>query len=206
VNRHVNAIAGRLSLRPPQRHWRRLGVSSQPSPTLPYGKRTGVSTVDRLNIVALDRFQEIVDEANKPDSVIRLTQVELDPATDLQKTKTVVAQSKIEEQLHGASVTGPVGGAPQATPIFSGELERGIAQAAYKIIQKYENLPSSSDLLKPEIQAKIVEDVKQSVIPMGPTPNIASVVAKTAQLVVQQSIDIPRILVVPKADSARRDR
>src|SRR5580692_1447899 len=31
---------------------------------LPYGKRTGVTSVDRLNIVAHDRFQEIVDEAN----------------------------------------------------------------------------------------------------------------------------------------------
>lgn len=174
---------------------------------LPYGKRTGVSTVDRLNIVAHDRFQEIVDEANKPESVIRLTKVELDPETDLQKKTTIMAQSKIEEQLHGASVTGSVGGAPQATQIFSGELERGIAQAAYKIIQKYENLPSSSELLKPEIQAKIVEEVKQSMAPsqqalpgMAPPSNIASVVEKTAQLVVQRSIDIPRILIVPKGE------
>ena len=174
---------------------------------LPYGKRTGVSTVDRLNIVAHDRFQEIVDEANKPDSVIRLTKVELDPATDLQKMKTLVAQSKIEEELHGATVSGLLGGSPQATPIFAGELERGIAQTAYKIIQKYEHLPSSSDLLKPEIQAKIVEEVKQSVTPsqqalpgMASTPNISSVVEKTAQLVVRQSIDIPRILVVPKGE------
>ena len=174
---------------------------------LPYGKRTGVSTVDRLNIVAHDRFQEIVDEANKPDSVIRLTQVELDPATDLQKTKTIVAQSKIEEELHGASVSGPVGGAPPTTRIFSGEIERGLAQAAYKIIQKYEHLPSSANLLQPEIQAKIVAEVKQSIAPsqqalpgMAPTMNIASVVAKTAQLVVQQSIDIPRITVQPRGE------
>ena len=41
---------------------------------LPYGKRTGVSAVDRLSIVAHDRFQEIIDEANKPDSAIRLEQ------------------------------------------------------------------------------------------------------------------------------------
>ena len=174
---------------------------------LPYGKRTGVSTVDRLNIVAHDRFQEIIDEANKPDSMIRLTQVILDPATDLQKMRTVVAQSKIEEQLHGASLTGPAGGPPQATPIFSGEVERGIAQAAYKVIQKYENLPSSNDLLKPEIQAQIVEEVKQAVTPsqqalpgMAAVPSIAEVVAKTAQLVVRQSIDIPRILVVPRGE------
>jgi type III restriction enzyme len=174
---------------------------------LPYGKRTGVSTVDRLNIVAHDRFQEIIDEANKPDSMIRLTQIILDPATDLQKTRTVVAQSKIEEQLHGAFLTGPPGGPTQTTPIFAGELERGIAQVAYKVMQHYENLPASSYLLKPEVQAKIVEEVKQSMTPsqqalpgMTSVPNIVSIVAKTAQLVVQQSIDIPRILVVPKGE------
>ena len=48
---------------------------------LPYGKRTGVTAVDRLNIVAHDRFQEIVDEANKPDSAIRLQQVDPDGRT-----------------------------------------------------------------------------------------------------------------------------
>jgi type III restriction enzyme len=157
--------------------------------------------------VAHDRFQEIIDEANKPDSMIRLTQVILDPATDLQKTRTVVAQSKIEEQLRGASLTGPPGGPMQTTPVFAGELERGIAQVAYKVIQKYENLPSSNDLLKPEIQAKIVAEVKEHVTPsqqalpgMAAAPSIADVVAKTALLVVQQSIDIPRILVVPKGE------
>jgi type III restriction enzyme len=61
---------------------------------LPYGKRTGVSTVDRLNIIAHDRFQEIIDEANRPDSAIHVTKLILDPATDLQKSQTVVAQSK----------------------------------------------------------------------------------------------------------------
>jgi type III restriction enzyme len=44
------------------------------------------------------------------------------------------------------------------------KLERGIAQAAYKEIQKYENLPSSQYLLKPEIQAKIVEEVKRAAV------------------------------------------
>ena len=44
---------------------------------LPYGKRTGVAAVDRLTIVAHDRFQEIVDEANKPDSPVRVQAVEL---------------------------------------------------------------------------------------------------------------------------------
>ncbi|MBP6298675.1 MAG: DEAD/DEAH box helicase family protein [Anaerolineae bacterium] len=174
---------------------------------LPYGRRTGVSTVDRLNIIAHDRFQEIVDEANRPDSAIRLTQVILDPTTDLQKTHTVVAKSKIEEQLHGASLTGHLGGSAATTSVFASEVERGIAQAAYKEIQKYDNLPSSQYLLKPEIQAKIVEEVKRAALPsqqglpgMTTPPDIAAVVQKTTQLVVQQTIDIPRILVVPKGE------
>ena len=45
---------------------------------LPYGKRTGVSVVDRFNMVAHDRFQEIIDEANRGDSPIRLKQVILE--------------------------------------------------------------------------------------------------------------------------------
>ena len=38
---------------------------------LPYGKRVGVPAVDRLTIVSHDRFQEIVDHANDPNSIIR---------------------------------------------------------------------------------------------------------------------------------------
>ncbi|MGH7233566.1 MAG: type III restriction endonuclease subunit R, partial [Nitrospiraceae bacterium] len=161
---------------------------------LPYGRRTGVSTVDRLNIVAHDRFQEIIDDANRPDSVVRLTQVILDPATDFQKTKTVVAQPKIEEQIVAAEV-------------FTSDAERKIAEATYQVIKKYENLPASSYLLKPEVQIKIAEEVKEYVTPtqgalpgMAVAPSIAQVVARTAELVVQQTIDIPRILVVPKGE------
>src|ERR1700678_4211349 len=59
---------------------------------LPYGKRTGVAAVDRLSIVAHDKFQEIIDEANKPGSAIRLQQVILNDDDLKQKTMTVVSQ------------------------------------------------------------------------------------------------------------------
>ena len=74
---------------------------------LPYGKRTGVTAVDRLNIVAHDRFQEIVDEAKKPDSAIRLQQVVLTADQLQQKTVTVVSRPQLAAKLglqpeHGA--------------------------------------------------------------------------------------------------------
>ena len=57
------------------------------------------------------------------------------------------------------------------------------------------------------MQSKIAEEVKAWVTPaqqslpgMAAAPNIVEIVAKTAQLVVQQTIDIPRILVMPKGE------
>jgi type III restriction enzyme len=49
---------------------------------LPYGKRTGVAAVDRLSIIAHDRFQEIIDDANKADSPMRLKTFLLDAPED----------------------------------------------------------------------------------------------------------------------------
>jgi hypothetical protein len=66
---------------------------------LPYGKRTGVTALDRLNIVAHDRFQEIVDEAKKPDWAIRLQQVILSNDQIQQKTVTVVSQPQLASKL-----------------------------------------------------------------------------------------------------------
>src|SRR5438093_2960399 len=66
---------------------------------LPYGRRTGVTAVDRLNIVAHDKFQEIIDEANKPDSPVHLTAVVIDPAALAQKSVTVVSQPKLATTL-----------------------------------------------------------------------------------------------------------
>lgn len=42
---------------------------------LPYGTHTGDDGVDTLTIVQHDKFQDIVDEANKPDSIIRVQNI-----------------------------------------------------------------------------------------------------------------------------------
>jgi len=181
---------------------------------LPYGKRTGVTAVDRLNIVAHDKFQEIIDAANKPDSAIHLQTLVLD-ADDLgQKTTTVVSQSQLATKLgltpaHATSST-TVAGQDQV-PAFTKPEEQKVAQITYDIIRKLENqpltLPTIEYLKKPEIQAAIVKAVEEQHQPSqleleGVTekPDFAAVVAKTCELVTQQTIDIPRILVVPKGE------
>ncbi|MFH1714591.1 MAG: DEAD/DEAH box helicase family protein [Elusimicrobiota bacterium] len=57
---------------------------------LPYGKRTGNKKVDTLTIVAHDRFQEIIDEANKPDSIIKQKNIIEINEKDLEGEKEVV--------------------------------------------------------------------------------------------------------------------
>lgn len=181
---------------------------------LPYGKRVGVPAVDRLNIVAHDKFQEIVDEANRPDSQIHMQTVLLDPNEIIKKPKTVVSQSTLATQLgtvptQATSFTELANGRQKAA--FSTPAEEKIAQATYTFIRKLESqpdrVPTSHYLSRPEVQSAIVEEVAASFAPsqleiegVAKQPNIAAVVKRTVDLVVKQTIDIPRILVVPKEE------
>ncbi|MGA2495628.1 MAG: DEAD/DEAH box helicase family protein [Roseiarcus sp.] len=181
---------------------------------LPYGKRTGVTAVDRLNIVAHDRFQEIVEEANNPNSTIRLQQVVLNSDQLEQKTVTVVSQSQLAAKLgfkpDQSTSSTLVPGFDEAPAVFNGE-EQKIAQITYDVIRKFESqpqqLPSVAYLQRPEVQAAVLKEVTNQYRPVqleltGITkqPDLAAVVAKTTEIVVQQTIDIPRILVVPKGE------
>ncbi|MBF0093338.1 MAG: DEAD/DEAH box helicase family protein, partial [Alphaproteobacteria bacterium] len=111
---------------------------------LPYGKRTGVTSVDRLNIVAHDKFQEIVEEANRPNSTIRLQQVIIAPEQLQQKTATVVSQSRLAAKLGfqpeqvTASTSVASGG---ETPAFTTPEEQKVAQITYEVIRRLENQP-----------------------------------------------------------------
>jgi type III restriction enzyme len=183
---------------------------------LPYGKRTGVMTVDRLNIIAHDKFQDIIDEANRPDSQIRLQQVILDPETLAQKNVTVVSQSQLATQLglqppQNSAPTQPTSQGEALPLLFTTPQEQKIAQITYQVIRQLENqpdtVPTTAALLTPAVQFKVKEAVEAEYrLPQleleGITEplNIAEIVAKTAALVVQQTIDIPRILVVPKGE------
>ena len=181
---------------------------------LPYGRRTGVTAVDRLNIVAHDKFQEIVDEANKPDSAIRMQTVVLDPDQIGQKTVTMVSQSQLATRLGlqpAQLTTSTTLAGKDEAPAFTKPEEQKVAQIAFDVIRQMENrpdtVPTLEHLRKPEVQAAIVKAVEEQHRPAqleleGVTekPDIAAVVAKTVDLVAKGTIDIPRIQVVPKGE------
>jgi type III restriction enzyme len=72
---------------------------------LPYGKRTGVEKIDKLTIIAHDRFQAIVDEANKPGSIIRKENIiEIDETTLLEPQEVITSLSVIDEAINQKTI------------------------------------------------------------------------------------------------------
>jgi type III restriction enzyme len=87
---------------------------------LPYGRKTGVEVVDRLNIIAHDKFQEVIAEANKGDSPIRLKQLELAPTdSDGNRLISVATPSSLDVMLGiGVSTQGGVPIVPMPSASF----------------------------------------------------------------------------------------
>ncbi|MHB8211124.1 MAG: DEAD/DEAH box helicase family protein [Acidithiobacillus sp.] len=190
---------------------------------LPYGKRTGVAEVDRLNIVAHDKFQEIIDEANRGDSPIHLKQVILDaPGSDDQKVSVQVVSGVMARLgLAGVAddvlaVPGNVGAIPSVfAPVFSTEAERQAARMVLDVIGSYETrcdlVPVAGALRDAGIQARIRAEVAERLKPLQgnllagavegeSVPDLSAVVARTTEMLIQQSMDIPRIAVVPTGE------
>lgn len=160
---------------------------------LPYGKRTGISALDRLSIVAHDKFQEIIDEANRPDSKIRLKQLILDGEELDGKTVTVVSQPNVTSAL-GVQSSQEISNAQvnrrtladwkdkiasigdkivsieeMEEPVFELPEEQEISRITYNVIRKYEAQPQKTPtihyLQNEDIQKDIVNEVNLQFAP-----------------------------------------
>lgn len=183
---------------------------------LPYGRKTGDEAVDRLNIIAHDRFQEVIDEAGRSDSPIRMKLLELTPeGVAVEKVKTVLVSSTVDtllgisnQQTSNLSATSGVYQPTHPTaPIFNAEQSK-VAYATMNVIQTLSRqqsfVPNSAALNQEAVQAEIVKRVEAVVTPQQMEliatagPSIAEIVKQTVSLVTKHTIDIPRILVKPK--------
>ncbi|ELK21752.1 type III restriction modification system, helicase [Anoxybacillus flavithermus TNO-09.006] len=171
---------------------------------LPYGKRTGVPAVDRLTIIAHDKFQEIIDEANNPNSVIRRGVV---IGRDIAQTekKIVVVESKVEatliEQLVGENK--PV--TPEEEKKI--ELKKSMAETVVKTIANKQTLYSSKQLKDPSVQQQIIHEVNElyassqlSLFEEESQKIVENMVAKAVELIPDLSIEIPRVILQPAGD------
>jgi|CXWL01.1.fsa_nt_gi type III restriction enzyme len=153
---------------------------------LPYGRRTGVAAVDRLTIVAHDKFQEILDYAHQPNSIL-VKGIVLGRDIPLERAQPVVVESRVTDLARDRPA----------------EL-RPIAQATLVALRRFETLPSARELSRPEIRAAVVAAVKEELqsatqLPLYAVDDaaLASEVHETLTQFQRLTIDVPRIIVTP---------
>jgi type III restriction enzyme len=189
---------------------------------LPYGRKTGVEVVDRLNIIAHDKFQEVIAEANKGDSPIKLKQLKLDPTdSDGNRLSSYSVPSNISCLLGGANVKTAATGdftykaVPARPPLFTG-IDGKIAALAMDVIAErgrekdaatgYLLAPTSASLGSASNLLAITKTVSHRLLPqqgellqskLHDLTAISGVVKQAIAVFVEDSIDIPRITIVP---------
>jgi len=186
---------------------------------LPYGKRMCVAAVDRLTIVAHDKFDAIINEANKPDSIIRSV-VRIGKDVNLVGKKAVTVTNTAIEQLIGRPSTQPVS-EPQFTldiqekPLLQTKEEQAVVNLIVEAIKENERrvtaVPNLEALIKPEVQERIVKQVTEAyettfmpkqaeLIEASTKPDIAAIVKDGLKRYLDLNIGIPRITVRPKGN------
>ena len=183
---------------------------------LPYGKRTGVEAVDRLTIIAHDRFKEILERAKDIDSIIHKTlYIGGDDNVDIpdKKPQVITTPSIVDMVIAGTQPTidgkavGETVSQYQPNAVIKTAQERRIAQATVQVIrEETRKLASSQDLHKPEIQQAIARKVEQRLQPQQAEltglltdrmESVTSVVKAVSETLVKFTIDIPQIVILP---------
>jgi len=189
---------------------------------LPFGKRTGVEAVDRLCIIAHDRFQEIVDRANDPESIIKkvvyigATEDAEVPDRQPQLLSTgsmldILCTGHQPEQ-DGKTVTETVTGQTPAQTI-SPEESRLAELTLRAVQQEAATLPSSRALTNDEVQQRLVAKVRrwaeeaappQATLPGMEVPKtqssealVSQVVRSVTERLIELTIDVPQVVVLP---------
>ncbi|UKE72972.1 DEAD/DEAH box helicase [Xanthomonas graminis] len=185
---------------------------------LPYGKRTGVAAVDRLTIVAHDRFREIIDRAGATDAVIR-ERVYIGNGGDVPEQAPQAAQA---QPLSYSVLTGDssrLGSTYFASEIaeeaaeyrISSPGDQEIARETLRVVQRYERLPSLAQLNTEDVRAKVAAEVTAVLQPRqaplaidsgaeGFDDRVARVVERVTRAVVELTIEIPNVVLIPTRD------
>lgn len=175
---------------------------------LPYGKRTGNDKVDKLTIVSHDKFQQIIEEANKPDSIIKKENIiEIDEEELFHPKEVVTSANKIQEQFQKEKEEIEKIEAPEE------KQKATIVLEAKKTILENFTKPQSSvarigDLKKEEIKQQAIAKIKENKDFKEQLPAFQEEIIKQIETVydelveefITQTIEMPRITIQPSEE------
>jgi len=181
---------------------------------LPYGVRVTqgdddeFAAVDRLTVIAHDRFDEIIKRAKEPGSIV-MRKIEIGNGGDISPAgATLVEAPSIAEMMVTGYQPQIAGLEETAQPgfVFKSPEEGRAAEVALDVIRRYERkLGDVQALRKPEVQQQITAEVRELIRPVQPTlagivegPRVEEIVNVVANTVADRTISIPHIVVIPK--------
>lgn len=182
---------------------------------LPYGVRTGNEMVDTLTVIAHDRFDEVIQEAKKPGSIVAMKAITIGEGGDISsEPREVLSVPAAFEMayLPPAALQLDILAEPNAqTPYAPPTREQAevLTTTLDFIRDKYERTLTGglADLRKPEVQAAIAKDVRQAtqarqgvLDTIMPAVEVEQLVAQIAVSVADNSIEIPEIVVLPSRE------
>lgn len=168
---------------------------------LPYGKKTGCHSVDKLTVIAHDKFQEIIDEANKPDSIIKRENIiEIDPQDLAERKESITAITNIDERLQQERERITTLSSPEEKQ--QAELKLDAKQAILKALPEMNrHVTSVQSLTTTEAKQIALEKAKQQIL-SAPQQDLFAVdkikaleeaYDEAVEEYIQNIIEIPRI-------------
>lgn len=180
---------------------------------LPFGRRVSkgsddeFAAVDRLTVIAHERFDDIIAKAREPGSIV-MKPLEIGEGGDIPATgATLVTAPSIAEMIvTGAQPEIPGFAEERAAFVFRSPEEGKAAEVTLDVIKRYERkLGSAESLRDKDVQKQIAEEVRELVRPAQGTlegvveaPRIDQIVETVAETVADRTISIPQIVVLPK--------
>ena len=181
---------------------------------LPYGARVThgddeeFAAVDRLTVIAHDRFDEIIKRAKEPGSIV-MRKIEIGDGGDIPAAgATLVEAPSVAEMIVTGHQPQMAGFDQAAQPgfIFNSPEEGKAAEVALDVIRHYERkLGSVQALRSKDVQQQIAAEVRELIRPVQATlagvvegPRVEEIVDVVANTVADRTISIPQIIVIPK--------
>lgn len=146
---------------------------------LPYGERTGVEAMDKLTVVAHDNFQNVIQAAQHPDSILRKLQfVELSDEYFAYQKETITIPTALQTEMEAENAVKEQEIAAIQNP--EEQQQRKNKWEAEKLADKMvldtlnelsarsfsptlQPIQSAADLQKPEIQAAVIAKVQATI-------------------------------------------
>jgi type III restriction enzyme len=167
-----------------------------------------VEVVDTLTVIAHDRFDAVIQKAQEEDSIVQVREIHLGGGGDVpeEKRKVISVAPSYQTALTGPEPGNQLDEAP-AEYIYQKPEEREIARQAIELVENHyapRVRHTALELQSSDIIDSIVRDIQTATSATQGTldvivdaPDIKSIVERTTQAIVENTIEIPEIVVIP---------